>query len=143
MVVGDAAARRHAERGAASVRPMPEPSHPAPDARAYLDSDLPYRVDPLTGDVTYIVPTRQGRPNLPVSSCPFCPGGLEAPDDYDVFDGNQHVGRIVLATQAPQGIPWSWMITARTDSAQNRGFAVSLEQAMRELTARWVNPSRF
>ena len=57
-------------------------------------------------------------------------------------DGSQHVGRIVLTAQAPQGMPWSWTITARPDSAQNRGFAVSLEQAMRELTARWVNPSR-
>jgi hypothetical protein len=64
-------------------------------------------------------------------------------DDYDVFDGNQHVGRIFLTAQAPQGMPWSWVITAAPDSAQNRGFAVSLEQAMRELTARWVNPSRF
>lgn len=27
---------------------------------------------------------RQQRPNLPTSSCPFCPGGLEAPDRYDV-----------------------------------------------------------
>ena len=64
---------------------MPEPLNPPPGLRAFLDSDLPYRVDPLTGEVTYIVPTRQGRPNLPPSGCPFCPGGLEAPDDYDVF----------------------------------------------------------
>jgi hypothetical protein len=64
-------------------------------------------------------------------------------DDYDVFDGNQHVGRIVLTAQAPQGMPWSWVISTGPDSAQNRGFAVSLEQAMKELTARWVNPSRF
>ncbi len=27
---------------------------------------------------------RQGRPNRPTSSCPFCPGGLEAPEPYDV-----------------------------------------------------------
>lgn len=27
---------------------------------------------------------RQQRPNLPTTSCPFCPGGLEAPDPYDV-----------------------------------------------------------
>jgi hypothetical protein len=63
-------------------------------------------------------------------------------DDYDVFDGSQHVGRIVLTAQAPPGMPWSWVITAAPDSSQNRGFAVSLEQAMKELTARWVNPSR-
>ena len=44
----------------------------------------PDRVDPLTGDVTHIVARRQGRPNLPSAGCPFCPGGLEAPEPYDV-----------------------------------------------------------
>lgn len=48
-------------------------------------SDLPYRVDPLTGDVAFIVAKRQGRPNLPATGCPFCVGGLEAPEPYDVF----------------------------------------------------------
>ncbi len=41
------------------------------------------RVDPHTAARTYMVTSRQIRPNLP-SGCPFCPGGLEAPDDYDV-----------------------------------------------------------
>jgi hypothetical protein len=63
-------------------------------------------------------------------------------DDYDVFDGHQHVGRIALSRQAPQGMPWFWAITARPESEQNRGFAVSCEQAMRELRARWANPSK-
>ncbi len=49
------------------------------------ESDLPYRIDPLTGEVAFIVAQRQGRPNLPASGCPFCPGGLEAPEPYDVF----------------------------------------------------------
>jgi UDPglucose--hexose-1-phosphate uridylyltransferase len=44
----------------------------------------PYRVDPLSGDAAYIVAERQARPNLPASGCPFCPGGLEAPEPYDV-----------------------------------------------------------
>ena len=64
---------------------MSEPSSPAGPDRTFADSALPYRVDPLTGDVTYIVATRQARPNLPSTGCPFCPGGIEAPDDYDVF----------------------------------------------------------
>jgi UDPglucose--hexose-1-phosphate uridylyltransferase len=42
------------------------------------------RVDPGTGARTYVVGSRQDRPNLPSASCPFCPGGLEAPDEYDV-----------------------------------------------------------
>ena len=49
------------------------------------DAALPYRVDPLTGELAYIVAARQGRPNLPADGCPFCVGGLEAPEPYDVF----------------------------------------------------------
>jgi len=42
------------------------------------------RVDPLTGEVVRIAAARQGRPNLPSDECPFCPGGLEAPEPYRV-----------------------------------------------------------
>jgi UDPglucose--hexose-1-phosphate uridylyltransferase len=42
------------------------------------------RVDVHTGATTYVVGSRQDRPNLPPTTCPFCPGGLEAPDPYDV-----------------------------------------------------------
>jgi len=42
------------------------------------------RIDPLSGEPTVVVASRQRRPNLPTDSCPFCPGGLEAPDGYDV-----------------------------------------------------------
>jgi UDPglucose--hexose-1-phosphate uridylyltransferase len=42
------------------------------------------RVDPLTGERSVIVGRRQARPNLPADDCPFCPGGLEAPEPYDV-----------------------------------------------------------
>lgn len=46
------------------------------------------RVDPTLGTVVHVVGHRQTRPNLPTNSdtgsCPFCPGGLEAPDRYDV-----------------------------------------------------------
>jgi UDPglucose--hexose-1-phosphate uridylyltransferase len=31
-----------------------------------------------------VVGSREARPNLPSTGCPFCPGGLEAPDPYDV-----------------------------------------------------------
>ncbi|MFV0316145.1 MAG: galactose-1-phosphate uridylyltransferase [Microthrixaceae bacterium] len=44
------------------------------------------RTDPLSGVRSVIVPQRQGRPNLPSAGCPFCPGGLEAPEgDYEPF----------------------------------------------------------
>jgi UDPglucose--hexose-1-phosphate uridylyltransferase len=42
------------------------------------------RVDPYLGTVVHVVGTRQARPNRPSSGCPFCPGGLESPDPYDV-----------------------------------------------------------
>jgi hypothetical protein len=64
-------------------------------------------------------------------------------DDYDVFDGNRPVGRIALTPQAPPGEPWFWVITVRPESTQNRGYAVSRDQALREFQARWLNPARF
>lgn len=42
------------------------------------------RIDALTGARVVVTPWRQRRPNLPEGSCPFCPGGLEAPEPYDV-----------------------------------------------------------
>ena len=42
------------------------------------------RIDPLTGVCVVVTPWRQHRPNLPAGGCPFCPGGLEAPEPYDV-----------------------------------------------------------
>lgn len=45
---------------------------------------LDTRVDPHRGTVVHVVQSRQQRPNLPTTGCPFCVGGLEAPDPYDV-----------------------------------------------------------
>jgi UDPglucose--hexose-1-phosphate uridylyltransferase len=42
------------------------------------------RVDSLTGAHVVVTPGRQHRPKLPEGSCPFCPGGLEAPGPYEV-----------------------------------------------------------
>jgi UDPglucose--hexose-1-phosphate uridylyltransferase len=42
------------------------------------------RIDPFLGTRVHVVGTRQARPNLPSTGCPFCPGGLESPDPYDV-----------------------------------------------------------
>jgi UDPglucose--hexose-1-phosphate uridylyltransferase len=49
-----------------------------------MDPGHELRFDPLTGEWVLIVPHRQGRPNLPQTGCPFCVGGLEAPDPYEV-----------------------------------------------------------
>lgn len=43
------------------------------------------RTDPVSGTVVHVVGTRQGRPNLPSTGCPFCVGGREAPEPYDVL----------------------------------------------------------
>ncbi len=41
------------------------------------------RIDALTGNIVIINANRQKRPNLPSTGCPFCPGGLEAPEPYE------------------------------------------------------------
>lgn len=43
-----------------------------------------FRFDPLTRQWVNIVGRRQGRPNQPADGCPFCVGGIEAPEPYDV-----------------------------------------------------------
>ncbi len=42
------------------------------------------RVDADLGTIVHVVGSRQARPNLPSVGCPFCVGGLEAPEPYDV-----------------------------------------------------------
>lgn len=42
------------------------------------------RTDPYLGTVVHVVGARQARPNLPSTGCPFCVGGLEAPESYQV-----------------------------------------------------------
>ena len=42
------------------------------------------RFDPHSGARVHIVAARQHRPNLPSSDCPFCVGGLESPEPYEV-----------------------------------------------------------
>ena len=47
-------------------------------------SEHELRLDPLTREWVAIVGERQDRPNQPLLGCPFCVGGLEAPDPYTV-----------------------------------------------------------
>ena len=42
------------------------------------------RVDAHLGTIVHVVGSRQARPNLPSTGCPFCVGGIEAPDEYHV-----------------------------------------------------------
>ena len=49
------------------------------------------RRDPYLDTPVHVVPSRQARPNLPSVGCPFCVGGLEAPEPYTVKIGRAHV----------------------------------------------------
>jgi len=40
------------------------------------------RIDELTGATVVVAAGRQQRPNRPAASCPFCVGGVEAPEPY-------------------------------------------------------------
>jgi len=57
------------------MTPPPIRTRPAPPDQ---------RVDPHLGTTVHVVGSRQARPNLPTVGCPFCPGGLEAPEPFDV-----------------------------------------------------------
>lgn len=54
------------------------------DAGDQQSTGTDLRTDELTGEQVVIVAKRQARPNLPSTGCPFCPGGIEAPEPYDV-----------------------------------------------------------
>jgi len=113
------------------------------------DEDGPFFI-PLRGGADRPAPQRAAKPERPADATRLTLAragktaeGEWSADDYDVLEGHRLIGRITLRTQTPQGMPWFWMITARPDSAQNRGYAVSREQALKELRARWANPSKF
>jgi UDPglucose--hexose-1-phosphate uridylyltransferase len=73
------------EQGSPSLSAPSAPSAPdAAGAGAASHEPQPVtRVDALTGNIVIINANRQKRPNLPSTGCPFCPGGVEAPEPYD------------------------------------------------------------
>jgi UDPglucose--hexose-1-phosphate uridylyltransferase len=89
-----------------------------PSAPPSADGQGDVRVDVPRGARIFIVASRPERPNLPELTCPFCVGGLEAPEPYEVRwfpnrwpampDGRCEV---VLYTQEHGATFWSLGVT--------------------------------
>ena len=67
------------------------------------------------------------------------PSGTWSDDDYDVFDGERHIGRIMwthaASTETRHGSGRSRR--ACRNSTADRGYAASREQAMADFKAAW------
>jgi hypothetical protein len=61
-------------------------------------------------------------------------------NEYDVFEGDRHIGSIMLDPQRPQDQQWFWTITARVpQNPADRGYAATREQAMQDFKRQWLS----
>lgn len=62
----------------------------------------------------------------------------QSEEGYAVFDDKRCIGYIMRTSQSPQGEPWFWTIFVRDPHGMtDRGYAVSREDAIVDLKARW------
>lgn len=58
--------------------------------------------------------------------------------EFDVFDDDLLVGRILRSQITFSDRPWLWIINGRSlNDVEKRGYAKNLDSARSELTARW------
>ena len=61
-------------------------------------------------------------------------------NEYDVFEGDRHIGSIMLDPQRPQDQQWFWTITARVpQNPADCGYAATREQAMEDFKRQWLS----
>lgn len=67
-----------------------------------------------------------------------CRPGLRSNNDFDVFDGDRLVGRILWNSDAPPRRCWYWSLLLRNrPRRRDRGYAATREIALEKFKMRW------